>query len=420
MPCPRAPTSRNPFVCRFNVACTPAQPQSCLASHNFQQERTRSSSATQATSTAHLLCNARRTCTSHTTTSAAMGAQRIRPAASFLPALLPTCCHCLASPAMPQPTTLFPAVPAARPPFAPGTGRLASPVPVRPARPPSPAIVYVQCADPVLVGVLLRLRSGRSWLISGCFVFDRGILPCLDEPPAPSLRRRVQRRPVVPASTSLAQPRLRLPGALCCSAQQWLPFSLAVSVALACLPAIVHSLLSHRITSCTRHAPHTNHTHRLHLHATHTTRRAPHTHCTYHSLTIPGVTPPTSRTFQTHHTHTTPHPLITHIHPQTPHTTRHSFLRICKSEMYALCSMPGMHSSAQSSSTNISNAIHPSKVKLSYTKSYPHKYNYKDTHKDAHKYATTDTPSAIRTNTQITVHTPQIRPQKNAHKYTYS
>jgi hypothetical protein len=100
MPCPRAPTSRNPFVCRFNVACTPAQPQSGLASHNFQQGRTRSSSATRATSTAHLLCNARRTCTSHTTASAAVGAQRIRPAA-----LLPACCHCPATPAMPRPTS---------------------------------------------------------------------------------------------------------------------------------------------------------------------------------------------------------------------------------------------------------------------------------------------------------------------------
>jgi hypothetical protein len=61
--------------------------------------------------------------------------------------------------------------------------------------------VCAQCAVPVLVGVLLRLRSGRSWLIVSCFVFDRGILPCFDEPLAPSLRRRVQRRPVVPAST---------------------------------------------------------------------------------------------------------------------------------------------------------------------------------------------------------------------------
>ena len=110
---------------------------------------------------------------------------------------------------------------------------------------------------------------------------------------------------------------------------------------------------------------------------------------------------------QSHHT---PHTTSTTL---TPHTTRHSFLRICKSEMYALCSMPGMHSSARSSSTNISNAIHPSKVKLSYTKSYPHKYNYKDTHKDAHKYATTDTTSAMCTKTTI-----PYTHHKNAHKTT--
>jgi hypothetical protein len=154
------------------VTCTPTQPHPSWASHNFQQGRTRSSSGTRATSTAHLLCNARRTGTSHTTASAAVGAQRIRPAASFMPALLPTCCHCLASPVMPHPTTLFPAVPAARPPFAPGTGRLASPVPARPARPPSPAMVCVQCGvfgwcvaaasiGPQLVDS--RLLCFRSW-----------------------------------------------------------------------------------------------------------------------------------------------------------------------------------------------------------------------------------------------------------------
>jgi hypothetical protein len=113
-PCPRAPTSCNPFACRFNVACTPTQPQSWLASHNFQQGRTRSNSAARATSTAHLLRDARRKCTSHTTASAAVGAQRIRPAASFLPTLWPACRHCPATPAMPHPTSLLPAVPGPR------------------------------------------------------------------------------------------------------------------------------------------------------------------------------------------------------------------------------------------------------------------------------------------------------------------
>ena len=50
-PRPRAPTSCNPFVRRFNVACTPAQPHSCLASHNLQHGRTGSRPGTRATPT---------------------------------------------------------------------------------------------------------------------------------------------------------------------------------------------------------------------------------------------------------------------------------------------------------------------------------------------------------------------------------
>ena len=66
--------------------------------------------------------------------------------------------------------------------------------------------------------------------------------------------------------------------------------------------------------------------------------------------------------------------------------------------------------------------IKSTQIKPSYIKPYPHKYNYKDTHKDAHKYATTDTTSAIRTNTQLyrthttntpTKQRPQIHLQRN-------
>jgi hypothetical protein len=89
-PRPHAPTPCNPFVRRFNVACTPAQPHSCLASHNFQQRRTRSSSATRATSTAHLLGNARRKCTSHTTAIAAVGSHSAGPAASCFASIVPS------------------------------------------------------------------------------------------------------------------------------------------------------------------------------------------------------------------------------------------------------------------------------------------------------------------------------------------
>ena len=74
------------------------------------------------------------------------------------------------------------------------------------------------------------------------------------------------------------------------------------------------------------HPLHTAHTATQTTYTTHTstplapysTRRAPHTHCTYHTLTIPDTTPPTPRTPHTHHIHTTPHSFITHhIHTQS-------------------------------------------------------------------------------------------------------
>ena len=34
MPCPRAPTSRDPFVCRCPMPCTPEQPHLLVAAHN--------------------------------------------------------------------------------------------------------------------------------------------------------------------------------------------------------------------------------------------------------------------------------------------------------------------------------------------------------------------------------------------------
>ena len=58
-PCPRAPTSCNPFVRRFNVACTPTQPHSCWASHNLQSGMTGTGSGTRATPTAHSSHNVR-------------------------------------------------------------------------------------------------------------------------------------------------------------------------------------------------------------------------------------------------------------------------------------------------------------------------------------------------------------------------
>ena len=177
-PCPRAPTSFNPFACRFNVACTPTQPQACLASHNFQQRRTRDNSATRATSTAHLLRNARRKCTSHTTASAAVGAQRIRPAAFFLP----TCSQ--------HATTALPRLPCrtqpccsllcrGRAPFAAlCTGRRDISVLTWPARPPSPALYVCVC---VLGMVMFQCRpmcflpSGRLPFAVRLFLLSVGL-----------------------------------------------------------------------------------------------------------------------------------------------------------------------------------------------------------------------------------------------------
>ena len=162
-PRPRAPTSCDLFVRRFNVACTPAQPHSCLASHNFQQGRTRSRSATRATSTAHLLGDARRKCTPHTTARAAVGAQRIRPAAFCLPALWPTCCHCHATPATPHTITLRPALPGSCPSRC--AVYTAPPSPnARPARPAAVAcdVCAMQCAVTMLVWCALSDTIGSA------------------------------------------------------------------------------------------------------------------------------------------------------------------------------------------------------------------------------------------------------------------
>ena len=82
-PRPRAPTSCNPFVRRVNVACTPAQPQSGLASHNIQHGRTSSRSGTRAAKTAHPPRNVRSTSTSCTKAVAADSPPLSRPTASF-------------------------------------------------------------------------------------------------------------------------------------------------------------------------------------------------------------------------------------------------------------------------------------------------------------------------------------------------
>ena len=68
-------------------------------------------------------------------------------AACVLPlfADMPACCHCPATPAMPHPILLRPALPGLRPLDAPCTGRHTIPTPGRPAWPPSPALCMCVC-----------------------------------------------------------------------------------------------------------------------------------------------------------------------------------------------------------------------------------------------------------------------------------
>ena len=86
-PRPRAPTSCNPFVRRFNVACTPTQPQLSSASHNSKNGRTGSRSGTRATSTTHPSCNMRGTSTSRANAIAAGARRATGPQRPF-------CQHC--------------------------------------------------------------------------------------------------------------------------------------------------------------------------------------------------------------------------------------------------------------------------------------------------------------------------------------
>jgi hypothetical protein len=111
----RTHTSRNPFVRRSTVECTPTQPHSSLASHNLQHGRTRSRSGTRATSTAHPLtqhCDVRARL-AHKQMRLRLGAHRA--AGSQHPFCQHRCQHVAtalppATPAIPRPTILHPAV----------------------------------------------------------------------------------------------------------------------------------------------------------------------------------------------------------------------------------------------------------------------------------------------------------------------
>jgi hypothetical protein len=86
-PRPRAPTSCNPFVRRFNMACSPTQPQLSSTSHNSEHGKTGSRSGTRATSTTHPSCNMRGTSTSRASAIAAGARRATGPQRPF-------CQHC--------------------------------------------------------------------------------------------------------------------------------------------------------------------------------------------------------------------------------------------------------------------------------------------------------------------------------------
>jgi hypothetical protein len=254
------------------------------------------------------------------------------PAASFLPILLPACCHCLASPAMSQPTTLLSVVPAARPVLLrlAGTGRLASPVPARPAQPPF-------IARPGSLSPFLFPLAGFARFIFSCllFVCYRSISPsvalfslCRDALPRSQcpLPARMPWSPswcvVQYAECTGVVLRVRVSGRF--------QFAFGRSY-FRLLCTTIH--LQHHTTSYTQHTPHANHTHHLHLHATrtlhavHLTHTVLTTHLPYLTQPLPPLAPHAHTTSTPHHIYS-PHTVI------PPHQSHyHSFLRICKSGM---------------------------------------------------------------------------------------
>jgi len=174
-----------------------------------QHGRTRSRSGKRATSTTHLSRNMRCTSTSRTKAIAA-GCSRLT--ATLLPALLPACCHCTlkleypATPAIPRPTILHPAV-------------------------PGPCMRFVQDALQSMPAWAARpLCSHSLWKMHReCTgVFGVQLLS--------SGRKSVASR-LLPVASAFG-----------C-------FQLLCTV----------QILSHHTASCTQHTPHANHTHHLHL-----------------------------------------------------------------------------------------------------------------------------------------------------------
>jgi hypothetical protein len=224
MPCPRAPTSRDPFVCRCPMPCTPEQPHLLVAAHNPNMVKDRrqvmdagdidSASSVQRATYERISHDRDRGCASH-----AHQPSSVHFASSIASMLPLPCLACHAAPHFATPCYAG-AVPSCC-----ALYRLPRDLSARPARPAaSPAICVCSMCCSCAGGVSPRLRSGRQSVAS----------------------------------------RLLL---------------LSVAVAL----FTTHPITPHHVlqTAHTSRKPHTPLAPPRHSHLT---RRAPHTHCTYHTL----------------------------------------------------------------------------------------------------------------------------------------
>ena len=155
--------------------------------------------------------------------------------------------------------------------------------------------------------------------------------PCFDEPLAPSIRRRVQRRPVVPASTWLAQPPLFARCSVLFRPAVAFVFAHGFTCSCSCVPAghrpfppiTPHHILHTARSSRKPHSPLAPPRHSYYTPCTAHTLHLPLTYHTWHNpshLSHLSHTPHPHYTTSTHHTHSSPntshHPSLILAHMQ--------------------------------------------------------------------------------------------------------